>query len=506
MIYDLTIERPELLDETRDFQQAKQVLLEQIRIEEVYFDGLLLERNQLRTDFVNILKDVGSKTAIDRRFAMDCISLKTIFDDDSCELSDYQCVCEKIMKSRSFSVQLTNTVTKLYDVESSLKRRSELLPCIESPLEENFSIFLETLKQIQSTASDVHRKCLLEQVPGYLSSDLENISPGRIMLISSRDVGILADVENILDGVDFQKPLKNLASRFTANVNGFDISEFSVEKSLINPTFVLLCKSLKDLLQKIVKSSGMKYSDLIQINTNTFWNPTPEITWKIKGNSGKCLEHEYLFIFKLLNHYEPGSNADCESFEYKSKLFVGSENCNLAIDPSQTMQESFIWCCLLDDALSSFATRNQLTAYEKILQEYVSLFRNANQDELEFVRVVSHALVDFIACTVELVENDEEDNLKVDRKILQKQLHLLIPEMSFGSSNTNRFHKMVEVFLIFWNHKKDIIAKFSSKIDLPEMNELAQKLLDVVKLVLEKSVEVELVLEFFNTLCFCAST
>ncbi|XP_058444310.1 uncharacterized protein LOC131425979 [Malaya genurostris] len=494
----VTIERPELLDGTNDFQQAKQVLLEQIRIEEVVLDGLLLERNQLRTDFVNILKDVGSKTAIDRRFAMDCISLKTIFGDDvSCELSDYQCVCEKIMKSRSFSVQLTNTVTKLYDVECSLKRRNELLPCI--PSEENFPILLETLKQILSNASDVHRKCLLEQVPGYLSSDLENVSPERIMLISSRDIGILADVENILDGVDFQKPLKNLANRFTANVNGFDISEFSVEQSLINPAFVLLCKSLKDLLQKIVKNSDMKCSDLIQIDTNTFWNPTPEITWKIKGNSGKCLEREYLFIFKLLNHFEPGSNVDCKSFEYKSKLFVGSENCNLAIDPSQNMQESFIWCCLLDDALSSIATRNQLTAYEKILQEYVSLVRKVNQDELEFVRVMSHALVDFIACTVELVENEEEYNLEVDRKILQKHLHLLISEMSFGSSNTNRFHEMVEVFVLFWNYRKNIIAKFSSKIDLPEMNELAPKLLDVVQLVLEKSVEFELVLEFFNT-------
>ncbi|XP_058444303.1 uncharacterized protein LOC131425976 [Malaya genurostris] len=496
----VTIARPELLDGTRDFQQAKQVLLDQIRIEEVYFDGLLLERNQLRTDFVNILKDVGSKTAIDRRFAMDCISLKTIFGDDvSCELSDYKCVCEKIMKSRSFSVQLTNTVTKLYDVECSLKRRNELLPCIANPSEKNFQILLETLKQIQSNASEVHRKCLLEQVPGYLSSDLENVSPERIMLISSRDIGILADVENILNGVDFQKPLKNLASRFTANVNGFDISEFSVEQSLINPTFVLLCKSLKDLLQKIVKNSDMKYSDLIQIDTNTFWNPTSEITWKIKGNSGKCLEHEYLFIFKLLNHFEPGSNTDCKSFEYKLKLFVSSENCNLAIDPSQTMQDSFIWCCLLDDALSSIATRNQLKAYEKILQKYVSLVRNVNQDELEFVRVVSHALVDFIACTLELVEKDEEDNLKVNRKILQKQLHLLIPEMSFGSSNTNRFHEMVDVFILFWNYRKDIIAKFSSKIDLPEMNELAQKLLDVVKMVLEKSEEFELILEFFKT-------
>ncbi|XP_058444290.1 uncharacterized protein LOC131425968 [Malaya genurostris] len=495
----VTIEKPELLDETRDFEQAKQVLLQQIRIEEVYFDELLSKRNQLRTELMNTLKDEGSKVVIDRHFAMDCILLKRILaHDEGCQLSGFQCLCEIIMKSGSFSVHLTNAATKLYDVECALKRRCELFPCIPTPPEEDLSKLLEALKQILSTASDVHRKCLLKHSPKYLSVHLENISPERIFLISANDVSVLSDVGNVLQGVNFQKPLENLASRFTALVNGFDFNKFSQTNPLNNPFVILLCKSLKDLIEKIVEVSDTKHSDLIQIDTQTGWQPTNEITWTIEGNSRKCLERQYFFIFNLLKYFEPGSNVDCELFEYEPRLFGCSGSDDLVIDPSQTMQESFIWYCLFDDALSSILHRNQLTVYENVLGKYFALIQEANRDQLEFVRVVSHALVDFIACTVESVEKDEESNSVVDGKLLQKQLHLLMSEISFDSSTTNQFSEMVRIFIAFWNYKRDIIAKIPAKINLPAMKEISEELLDVVLLASEKNVEVEQFLRFYQ--------
>ncbi|XP_058444294.1 uncharacterized protein LOC131425971 [Malaya genurostris] len=492
----VTIEKPELLDETRDFEQAKQVLLQQIQIEEVYFDELLSKRNQLRTELMNTLKDVGSESAIDRHFAMDCIILRIIFEhDEGCQLSGFQCLCEKIMKSGSFSVHLTNAATKLYDVECALKRRCELLPCIATPPEEDLSELFEALKQILSTGSDVHRKCLLEHSPKYLSDHLKNVSPERIFLISDSDVGVLSDVGDVLGGVNFQKPLENLASRFTAQVDGFDFNKFSQTKPFINPSVILLCKSFKDLMGKIVEVSNTKHSDLIQIDAQTGWHPTNEITWTIEGNPRKCLECQYFFIFNLLKYFEPGSNVDCELFEYEPRLFGCSGSDDLVIDPSQP---SFIWYCLFDDALSSIAHRNQLTAYENVLGKYLTLVQEANRDQLEFVRVVSHALADFIACTVDFGEKDEEGNSTVDGKILQKQLHLLMPEISFDSSTTNRFCEMVRIFTTFWNHKRDIIAMLPAKINLPAMKEISEELLDVVLLASEKNVEVEQFLRFYQ--------
>ncbi|XP_058444292.1 uncharacterized protein LOC131425969 [Malaya genurostris] len=288
----VTIEEPELLDETRDFEQAKQVLLQQIRIEEVYFDELLSERDHLRTELINTLKDEGSKSAIDRHFAMDCILLRRIFEhDEGCQLSGFQCLCEKIMKSGSFSVHFTNAATKLYDVECVLKRRCELFLCIATPPEEDLSKLLETLKQILSTASDVHRKCLLEHAPKYLSVHLEKVSPERIFLISDSDVGVLSDVGDVLGGVNFQKPLENLASRFTTQVDGFDFNKFSQTKPFINPSVILLCKSFKDLVEKIVEVSNTERSDFIQIDAQTGWHPTNGITWKIEGKHSRlcCL-------------------------------------------------------------------------------------------------------------------------------------------------------------------------------------------------------------------------
>ncbi|XP_058444295.1 uncharacterized protein LOC131425972 [Malaya genurostris] len=495
----VTIEKPELLDETWDFEQAKQVLLQQIRFEEVYFDELLSERDHLRTELMNTLKWEGAKSAVDRHFAMDCILLRRIFEhDEGCQLSGFQCLCEKIMKSSSFSVHLNNAATKLYDVECALERRCDLFPCLATPPEEHLSELLEALKEILSTAKDVHRKYLLEHSPKYLSVHLENVPLERIFLISGSDVGVLSDVGNVLEGVNFQKPLENLASRFTAKVNGFDISEFSRTKPLINPSVVLLCKSIKDLIGKIVKVCNTQHSDLIQIDARTGWHPTNKITWKIEGNSRKCLERQYFFIFNLLKYFEPGSNAGCEPFEYEPRLSACSGSDDLVIDPSQTMQESFIWYCLFDDALSSILHRNQLAAYGNVLGKYLALIQEANQDQLEFVRLVSHALADFIACTVEFGEKDEDGNSVVDGKILQKQLHLLMAEISLDSPTTNRFCEMVRIFTEFWSHKRDIIAMFPAKINLPAMKEISEELLDVVLLASEKNVEVEQFLRFYQ--------
>ncbi|XP_058444296.1 uncharacterized protein LOC131425973 [Malaya genurostris] len=488
----VTIVKPDSLDETCDFEQAKKVLLEQIRIEEVFFDGLPLKRNQLRGEFISTLEDVGMKSATDRRFAMDCISLRKMLEKmHDCERPDYQYVCEEIVKNQTFSAQLTNAAAKLYDVECFLKRRGELLPCIGAPHKTDWSEFPEALERMLSTASDVHRKRLQEQAPEYLSGRLGSVSPEKIMLASSGDVGILTDVGHILDGVDFRKPLENLACRFTANVNDFVINDFSLEKSLINPTFILLCKSLKGLLREIVSNSGMTYSDLVQTDTGTGWQPAHEIAWNIEGNSSKCWERQYYFLFKLLKHFEPGSNVDWLSFEHKPRFFVGCENDSLVIDSSQTQPESFIWYCLLDDALLSIAPGNRLMKYENIFQKYVSLIHEAKRDQLEFVRVVSHALADFIACTVEAID------LEIDSKILQKQIQLLIPEISFDSSTKFGFCEMVKIFTTFWNHRRNIIATIPAKIDAPEMSDIQKTLLDIVLWVSKTDAEADEFLDFF---------
>ncbi|XP_058444279.1 uncharacterized protein LOC131425961 [Malaya genurostris] len=493
LLASVSIEHPELLDGTGDFEQAKQVLLEQIRIEEVHFDKLLFKRKQQLTEFMNTLRNVEMKPAATRQLAVNCTLLTNTINNG--DRSDYQLVCQTIVNDQMFPETLTVAATRLYDIEYSLKRRGELLACIPASPEANFSELLKVLQQIQTTASDVHRKWLIEQAPNYLTSHLENVLSERIMFIDSSDVELLADVGQIFHEPCHRKPLENLVSCFIKKVNSMTVSEVSQQKSMINPMYVLLCRSLMEL-------GSFRIADVIKIDpTIQDWQPVYEITFNnIEGESRK---REWQFILKLLKYFEPGSNRDCKSYEYEPKLLVWSknsisENCNLLIDPSQTMGESFIWYCLLDDALASIATKSQLTDYENVLEKYVCLIRDANQDQLEIVRVVTHALTHFIACTIELSEKDDKRNSALDRTILLKQLDHIIPWISFSSSSMNHLSEMISVFIRFWEESYCKIAGFPSKIDLPQMSEIENSLFDVVLLSLDKNVEAVHLLRFLN--------
>ncbi|XP_058827077.1 uncharacterized protein LOC131687053 [Topomyia yanbarensis] len=416
----ISIQQPGLLEDTRDFEHAKQVLLEQIRVVEVYYNDLLIERNRLRDEFLQTLENVGSNSATYCEFALDCMELNRlveleIFEKGLPYLSGYRVVCEEIVKRQLFSGQVTKIAAELYDAECALSRRSELLPSIGALFNTNSSEFVETLQQFHSTAVDGHRKYLLRAAPAcLLLHHFQNLPSARILLISGSDVELFANLTTILRYDIFQKPLKKLANRFIDKVNAMKICQFPRKSSLTNPIFILLCKFLQEVIIEFSGKINVKPSELIKYDA-TGWKSGYDVR-NLEDNLTKCLQREYHFVLKLLNHFEPGSIISSKPFEYEPRLLV-----NESIQNCQTVQESFIWYCLLDDALSAIASRNELADYGKILQVYTTLIQEANREQLEIVPVVNHSLVHFIAGTIGIFEHEEEVELVINRQILQKQ-------------------------------------------------------------------------------------
>ncbi|XP_058453828.1 uncharacterized protein LOC131431894 [Malaya genurostris] len=155
---EIMIAKPELLDQTRNFEQAKKVLLDRLRVEKVLSDGLLVSRNQLRTEFRGTLKNIVSKANC--QLVTDCINLKKILQKYS--QIDYQIVCKTVIDKQICSVELREIATKLYDAECGVKKRTELLPPIIITPETDFSELNTALKWLD---------CTLQHVGEFRSSD-----------------------------------------------------------------------------------------------------------------------------------------------------------------------------------------------------------------------------------------------------------------------------------------------------------------------------------------------
>ncbi|XP_058461842.1 uncharacterized protein LOC131436888 [Malaya genurostris] len=503
LLAKVIIEEPEILDKTVDFEQAKQVLLKQLKIVEVYYDYFTTQRTKFRIEFLKALEEIKSKSGNEREFAKDCIALWGILSDFECYGPfSHRSVCEEIVKNHSFSEHFIDIATKLHEVECTLLRRSDLLPCTAGLMETDVSDLMKALKQVQSTAVEVHRKYLLGQAPEFFSLHLKKVSPQLIMFVRESDVELFTNLADNLAEYYFQEALENLAKRFVLKVNAIKIGEFSREESLTDPVYILLCKYLEELLEEIEETKVLELCDMIILD-DAGWHPDHKLKRKNEAYSTKCLEREYLFIFKLLQHFEPGPKSECKPFEYNPKTLVCSEGqsaekFNLLVEPYQALQESYVWYCLVDDALSSFASKSLLVDYEAVLRKYIALIREASRDQLERVRDLSHCLVHFIACTIWISEQDMEADSKVERQILQMQVNHLVPEVTLDSSTTNRFRDLVTVFINFWNRKRNVIASIPSKVKLSGMSDIAEALLNIALVALEKDVKTEPLLEFIR--------
>ncbi|XP_058444302.1 uncharacterized protein LOC131425975 [Malaya genurostris] len=158
------------------------------------------------------------------------------------------------------------------------------------------------------------------------------------------------------------------------------------------------------------------------------------------------------------------------------------------------MEESYIWCCLLEDYLLSLTNISNVSDYVDVLIKSLPLIQDVSPDQMEAVRGMLHSLLKFIVCTIEICEK----GLDIERQILRRQLRHLLPEVSFDPSAVKYYRDLTDVFIEFWNKKCDIITKIRSKMSPPDMNEIENEVMDVVLVVLDKNAKIEQLLEFFN--------
>ncbi|XP_058454005.1 uncharacterized protein LOC131432008 [Malaya genurostris] len=500
---------PRMLRETTNFFQAKEVLLQQLRIEKVLQDDLSTRSH--RPAFLTAIKDALKISPTDDQSIINCIQLSFILTV-TLRNQTRQALCSEIINNSMISANLRQSASALNVAENRVQTRNRVLSRFGSlsPNESDQNLFDAINRMLKSSLAD-YKKSLLEKAPKYLQDPIASISQLKTLLVPVNDVKLFTDLSGSLSEDIFRKPLADLAARWIANIKSMNVKNIKSVVVQTNPIYYFLCRSLNELIVEISDRTDHKPVDLLTSNNSSGWHPIKKINWKLETSLTKCLEREYYFLFKLLKHFSLCPSGSRKRFEYEMKLlngpaqkavwtkFVAGTKKVLRIHkPAENSlpiaDEFYVWCSLLDDVLAHVLPREcELENFATIFQSYLDFLCHVGHDQLESLRVITHNTARFIVQTVPYVS--VKDSSVIDRQILQKQLNII----NLKTPSSNNFRDLIDVFNMYWKNREDIISILPSKINLPAMTTLRNGLVEIVLEALGKSVPSEEMIAFFRT-------
>ncbi|XP_055546420.1 uncharacterized protein LOC129730854 [Wyeomyia smithii] len=505
--------RPSLVDQTASFMEAREAVLQQLRIVQVLRDDLMAERKVRKQSVLEAIRTVLEPSSEDEGFAVDRIQLFFIMNNDDC--LTFANLCEKIKNNQFMCENLRRRAGWFLQAEARSIARDSMLSRFDHRQPETFSVkLINQLRETLNDCSSNYRKQLLEKAPTCLHDTLGNISDDRILFIRAADIKLFSDMTGVVSRRIFEKPLADLAARWTDRVGKINIEELISIEPQANPIYYFLAKSLEELIVEIRSKTDHTVEDLLTSNRSG-WYPIKKITWKWENVLTKCLEREYFFIFKLLKHFDLDSESAKRPFDYTVKLFEGPKQRSTwkqlvrgtkkifgyqeATENSLNIaDEKYAWYCLLDDVLYHILpSEYKFDCFEKIIQGYRDFLIKAGCDQLETLRVMTHNTARLIVQSMTYVE--QTDISSIDGQILQKQLDLINTKAIQHSLASNSFRDLVDVFNVYCKNREDILTELCSKICLPEMTPLKMALLEIVLVALDKNVTAESVVSFFRS-------
>ncbi|XP_055545975.1 uncharacterized protein LOC129730570 [Wyeomyia smithii] len=504
---------PSVLDQTTNFIEAKKVLFQHLQIVRVLQDDLAAERKVRKQSVLKAIQTVLKQSSGDEKLAVDRIQLFYIINDNT--RMTFTKLIERIKNNQLIRRELRCTAESFLQAEACSNARDKMLEMFGyRPDKTSSADIISNLRKTLKECSTTYRTQLVEKAPICLHKTLGNIGSDRILFIQTGDIKLFSDMTGVLNESMFQKPLADLAARWTDHMGKIKIKKLLSVEPQTNPIYYFLAKSLEELIIEISSKTDHTVKDLLTSN-HSGWHPIKKINWKSENVLTTCLEREYYFIFKLLKHFDLGSESAKQPFDYTVQLFEGPKHqptwkklvrstkkyFGFGEVPENSLNisdENYVWYCLLDDVLYHILPSDyKFDCFEKIIQGYTDFLTKAGRDQLETLRVMTHNTARFIVQTMAYV--GQTDNSSIDRQILQKQLDLINTKAIQHSLTSNSFRDLVDVFNMYWKNREDIITGLCAKICLPEMASLKAALLEIVSVALDKNVIPDLVVSFFRS-------
>uniref|UniRef100_A0A1Q3F2P3 SecA family profile domain-containing protein n=1 Tax=Culex tarsalis TaxID=7177 RepID=A0A1Q3F2P3_CULTA len=489
-----------------NFAQATTAIFRQLRIGQIFVDKVMAKREHQRAKLLATIKRIQKRTATDPTEAMQLFSVVQRSTN-----SNYIDFCELLYCNKPTPPNLKEQAAKLHRIEETTERRNRFLTRFHVQFTNPTHDLKTTLKEFCTAVVENRTNSLLDMAPHCLREQLKDVPQRSIFRMHDNDLKVFHDLDQVLNREIFQKPLDDLAGRWINRVKALKRSDEIV--AVVNPIYFSLCRSLEELIMEIVGKTDHNPEELL-LSDRTGWNAMKTgIRWKTETSLTKCLQREYLFVVRLLKHFDPAVD-NSKPFDYVPRRLPGEAARESMLsnlfrrlvgqpkqNPLRIPDELYVWYCLLDDVLHHVLPENNthgLGIFDQILQNFVQLLTKATFEQMEMVRVITHSIGRFIVQIYLFVSSDKAQSYE-DRQILKAQLDAINRTM-MGAESTKFFRDLIDVFSSYWKNRCSIIEKIPSKNGLGEMEQIKKTLLAIVVVALRKNVGAEHVINLFRCL------
>ncbi|KAL1400506.1 hypothetical protein pipiens_007376 [Culex pipiens pipiens] len=433
------------LQQATTFSEAASALYS---ITEILVDNMKAQRDQHRSELLTTFNRIRQRTSSDNVCAADARQIFSVVQSSS--NLDYVELCEQLCSNASISRGLRDQVEKLLQIEQEVGQRNAFLAKFHAKFTNSTHELGTALQEFHEAVVASRVKSLLDMAPHFLGRHLKDIPERTVFQIHDNDVKLFHDLDKVLNKKIFAKPLGDLAKRWTAQMKSLKQGEQLV--SAINPIYLSLCRSLEELIVEIVDRTDHKPEELLLSDDGGWFPIKSAIIWKTVTGYTKCLQHEYSFIFRLLKHYHPVTGSK-KPLEYQTRRLQQQNPLGIA-------EELYVWFCLLDDVLHHALPQASLATFERILQDFVQLVRDASLEQMDTIRVITRNTARFIVQTFPFVDAVQSDE---DKELLQAQ---------WGEINRTEsactFRDRVDVFSGYWQNRWEMIQRIPSENGLPD--------------------------------------
>ncbi|XP_058464006.1 uncharacterized protein LOC131438187 [Malaya genurostris] len=481
-------------DDCRDIERAKPILMNKIRIMHVIQCGLRTQLKVTRENFYSTVENIMADASSNEFDYCELLLLMEKIKLD--ETFTYEKLGQAIVNNHRMSKKLKKIAEETRSLEQKINNRDKKLVCFGMNVSSDK--LTDEWRIMTKNSIDKHRDLLLQKAPHFLREKLQNLSPQQIVLIDVNDVNLYANISHFLDKEIFQQPIEDLADRWIRRIKSKEQVDTGTNTNYI---YFSLCKSLDETINEIVNESTCTKQQLL-VSNSTGWHPIEKIPWTVEDCNTKCLEYEYRFIMKLLHFYDPSSCVQKKSFQYTMKVLKIMSHTDDATNTLGIAEEIYVWCCMLDDVVSQVLdsapqeTRVDFSIFEDTVKNYIYYISNVGHDQLETVRVITHNTTRFIVQSKPYVEENCDSSL--NRQLLRRQLEIVNSLTVEHSSSIRYFRDLMDIFKSYWRNGNKILAKLPTKIDLPSMHQLRDKLTNLMLQAMHKKVTIDEVMGFLR--------
>lgn len=193
-------EHPEQLDDCGNFAQAKEVLIEQLRITCIYRDGLREARDSLRKRLIPAIESAIEKSAFNDKHANNYIQLVRIASmlNNSGRMS-YRNLCREISTNNIVTEELKSFSKELFQLEETVLKRDKWFAAFKIQGEDQKLGLNDELEKLLQQTYVFFTNTLIDGSPESLQTVLRSMCKERMMLVSSEDIKLFKDIASFLN-------------------------------------------------------------------------------------------------------------------------------------------------------------------------------------------------------------------------------------------------------------------------------------------------------------------